>query len=61
MLLNNIKKSNYFVKLCNEIKDWTALVDEIYYKVEHMEPWAVGTHEYYLMYCVFWAVVIIVV
>eukprot|EP00797_Seminavis_robusta_P005238 Sro1343_g264640.1 splicing factor 38B (434) ;mRNA; r:18348-20148 len=42
LLLDNIKKSSYFVKVCREIKDWTALVDEIYYKVDHMEPWAPG-------------------
>jgi len=44
MLLNNIKKSNYFIKICQEIHDWTSLVDEIYYRVDHMEPWAVGTY-----------------
>lgn len=43
MLLNNIKKSSYFVKICLEIKEWSALVDEIYYKIDNMEPWAVGT------------------
>jgi PRP38 family len=44
LLLDNIKKSAYFVKICREIKDWTALVDEIYYKVDNMEPWALGTY-----------------
>lgn len=43
MLLHNIRKSPYFVKCCRELKDWNALVDEIYYRVDHMEPWAVGT------------------
>jgi len=43
MLLSNVKRCSYFTKICREIKDWSALVDEIYYKVEHMEPWAVGT------------------
>ncbi len=44
MLLNNISKSPYFVKKCCEIRDWTALVDEIYYQVTHVEPWALGTY-----------------
>lgn len=39
MLLGNISKSPYFLKACNELKEWTTLVDEIYYQVKHMEPW----------------------
>jgi|AntRauTorckE5430_2_1112549.scaffolds.fasta_scaffold24011_1 pre-mRNA-splicing factor 38B len=39
MLLGNISKSGYFLKACNEVKEWTTLVDEIYYHVKHMEPW----------------------
>lgn len=42
-LIGNIVKSPYFIKCCNELKDWTALVDEIYYEVKHMEPWTIGT------------------
>ena len=42
MLLQNIKHSPYFQKCCAEIRDWNALVDEIYYQVQHLEPWAVG-------------------
>ena len=42
MLLNAIKKSPYFLKCCRELKNWNELVDEIYYKVESLEPWAVG-------------------
>jgi pre-mRNA-splicing factor 38B len=44
MLLNNIKKSQYFQKCCRDIHDWNALVDEIYYQVKSLEPWAVGTY-----------------
>lgn len=43
MLLQNIIKSNYFQKYCRDITDWSALVDEIYYQVKHLEPWAIGT------------------
>lgn len=50
MLLENIKKSPYFVKICREIKDWSALVDEIYYKVDHMEPWAIGKLRCFALY-----------
>ena len=42
MLLNNIIKSSYFQKCCRDITDWSALVDEIYYQVKHLEPWAIG-------------------
>jgi hypothetical protein len=44
MLLNNIKKSQYFQKCCRDIHDWNALVDEVYYQVKSLEPWAVGTY-----------------
>jgi hypothetical protein len=42
MLLGNISKSAYFLKCCHQIKDWSALVDEIYYHVTHLEPWTPG-------------------
>jgi len=43
MLLRNIAKSPYFIKCCQNLQEWGALVDEIYYEVKHMEPWADGT------------------
>lgn len=43
VLLGSISKSPYFLKCYNQLKDWTSLVDEIYYEVKHMEPWATGT------------------
>ena len=43
MLLQNTIKSSYFQKCCRDLTDWNTLVDEIYYKVTHLEPWAVGT------------------
>jgi len=42
MLLQNISKSQYFIKCCNNLLDWSSLVDEIYYEVQHMEPFLVG-------------------
>eukprot|EP00562_Extubocellulus_spinifer_P029765 CAMPEP_0178720334 /NCGR_PEP_ID=MMETSP0699-20121125/23665_1 /TAXON_ID=265572 /ORGANISM="Extubocellulus spinifer, Strain CCMP396" /LENGTH=434 /DNA_ID=CAMNT_0020370755 /DNA_START=6 /DNA_END=1311 /DNA_ORIENTATION=+ len=42
MLLHNISVSPYFQKCYNKLKDWNALVDEIYYEVKHMEPWTPG-------------------
>ena len=44
MLLQNIIKSKIFQKSCNDIHDWNTLVDEIYYKVTHLEPWTTGTY-----------------
>lgn len=46
MLLGKISKSPYFLKSCSQVKDWTALVDEIYYHVQHMEQWTQGTYLY---------------
>ena len=45
MLLHNISVSPYFYQKCyGKIKDWNALVDEIYYEVKHLEPWMPGTY-----------------
>lgn len=43
MLLQNTIKSSYFQKCCRDITDWSSLVDEIYYQVKHLEPWATGS------------------
>lgn len=43
MLLQNISQSPYFIKCCNNLKDWNTLVDEIYYEVKSLEPWSNGT------------------
>jgi len=42
VLLEKIIKSHYFQKCCRDIIDWNKLVDEIYYNVQDLEPWAVG-------------------
>merc|ERR1719253_358937 len=44
MLLQNISKSPYFLKCCEKLTDWNTLVDEIYYEVQHLEPWTAGAH-----------------
>lgn len=43
MLLQNLIKSSYFQKCCRDLTDWSALVDEIYYQVQHVEPFSAGT------------------
>ena len=48
MLLQNISQSPYFIKCCNNLKDWNTLVDEIYYEVSSLEPWSNGK---ILLYC----------
>ncbi|CAJ1962841.1 unnamed protein product [Cylindrotheca closterium] len=45
MLLQNIIQSNYFQKCCRDITDWNMLVDEIYYQVKHLQPWAAGSNK----------------
>jgi len=45
VLLEAIVAAPYFVKCCNELKDWNAIVDEIYYQVKHVEPWAAGKND----------------
>jgi hypothetical protein len=43
VLLQNITKSLYFIKKClQELNDWSAVIDEIYYEVKHLEPWNGG-------------------
>ena len=48
MLLSNIKKSPYFVKICREVHDVNALIDQVYYDLEEgeksIQPWALGKH-----------------
>ncbi|CAK4668537.1 unnamed protein product [Aphanomyces euteiches] len=42
LLFDNIMNSDYFRKLY-ELKTYHEVVDEIYYRVDHAEPWAAGT------------------
>jgi pre-mRNA-splicing factor 38B len=38
LLLRNIKDSPYFQKCCQNLNDWNAVVDDIYYQVQHVQP-----------------------
>ena len=43
LILTNIESSPYFVGRLAELKTYHELVDEIYYKVNHLEPWERGS------------------
>ena len=53
MLLQNIIKSPYFQKCCRDITDWNTLVDQVYYDVKHVEPWAQGTYVLEFLFVVY--------
>jgi len=38
LLLRNTIQSPYFQKCCNNLLDWNAVIDEIYYQVKHLQP-----------------------
>lgn len=38
LLLQNIIQSPYFQKTCENLTDWNAVVDDIYYQVKHLQP-----------------------
>jgi pre-mRNA-splicing factor 38B len=38
LLLRNIIHSPYFQKCCQNLNDWNAVVDDIYYQVQHVQP-----------------------
>ena len=41
LLLRNTIHSPYFQKCCEKLKDWNSLIDEIYYEVKSLQPFAV--------------------
>ena len=43
MLLRNLVQSPYFQRCCENLQNWNAVIDEIYYKVEYLEPFQVST------------------
>nr|CAI5868979.1 unnamed protein product [Callosobruchus analis] len=43
LILTNIQSSHYFKVNLYELKTYHEVVDEIYYKVTHMEPWEKGS------------------
>ena len=42
VLLRNTIQSPYFQKCCTSLLDWNAVVDEIYYQVQHVQPFSVA-------------------
>ncbi|BFZ05992.1 hypothetical protein BsWGS_09031 [Bradybaena similaris] len=45
LILTNIQSSPYFKVQLFELKSFHEVVDEIYYKVEHLEPWEKGSRK----------------
>ncbi|CAG5136074.1 unnamed protein product [Candidula unifasciata] len=45
LILTNIQSSPYFKVQLFELKTFHEVVDEIYYKVEHLEPWEKGSRK----------------
>nr|AAP06463.1 similar to GenBank Accession Number AK015938 splicing factor, arginine/serine-rich 4 putative in Mus musculus [Schistosoma japonicum] len=43
MIYTNIVQSPYFKANLVELKTYHEVIDEIYYKVEHLEPWERGS------------------
>lgn len=43
LILTNIQSSHYFKVNLYELKTYHEVVDEIYYKVAHLEPWEKGS------------------
>ncbi|KAG5885880.1 hypothetical protein JTB14_019143 [Gonioctena quinquepunctata] len=43
LILTNIQSSHYFKVNLYELKTYHEVVDEIYYKVSHLEPWEKGS------------------
>ncbi|XP_046648393.1 pre-mRNA-splicing factor 38B-like [Daphnia pulicaria] len=45
LILTNIQTSHYFKTNLSELKTYHEVVDEIYYKVQHLEPWEKGSRK----------------
>ncbi|CAB3376031.1 Hypothetical predicted protein [Cloeon dipterum] len=45
LILTNIQASHYFKMNLYELKTYHEVVDEIYYKVSHLEPWEKGSRK----------------
>ncbi|XP_023015365.1 pre-mRNA-splicing factor 38B [Leptinotarsa decemlineata] len=43
LILTNIQSSHYFKVNLYELKTYHEVIDEIYYKVSHLEPWEKGS------------------
>ena len=45
LILTNIQSSHYFKVNLYELKTYHEVIDEIYYKVAHLEPWEKGSRK----------------
>lgn len=45
MILTNVLSSPYFKNELFQLKTYHEVVDEIYYKVDHLEPWEKGSRK----------------
>lgn len=45
LILTNILSSHYFKVNLYELKTYHEVIDEIYYKVSHLEPWEKGSRK----------------
>ncbi len=45
LILTNIQNSPYFKGKLDEVKTYHEVIDEIYYKVSHLEPWERGSRK----------------
>jgi len=45
LILSNVQGSPYFKNELFEMRTFHEVVDEIYYKVDHLEPWAAGSRK----------------
>jgi len=45
LILANVQGSPYFKNELFEMRTFHEVVDEIYYKVDHLEPWAAGSRK----------------
>ena len=45
LILTNIQSSHYFKINLYELKTYHEVIDEIYYKVSHLEPWEKGSRK----------------
>jgi len=45
LLLENILQSSYFKNYLEEVTTFQELINEIYYNVQHLEPWERGTRK----------------
>lgn len=45
LVLENVRESYYYKNHLMELDNFQQLLDEVYYKVKHLEPWEKGTRK----------------